>query len=387
MGNWLKIGHWGRVAVIGGFLLPFFGRVRFNSPMERLKLCYTPQFEQAAIERNLRSLLVSGVLSDRGLDRRIAALSERFRIYTAYYSHGLWTPGVVVTPEMRNLTEFYLPLDEILRAFDRLFYVALGFSPFLAASTIHNASAWLDALHVLQPLVNSPDPALLLRSLMTDEGYRRRFIFVNFLPARYGGGFGRYPGQAELLRRWLAEYRLRFAGGVRCLDAACGSGEGTYELALLLMESGFAADSIHLRGVTLEPLELFAAAHCCFPHDPRRTEAFRLHTAPLRASVASEKILFTLENLTGSAPAGEMGYDIILCNGFLGGPFLHQPLDLLEMVRRLSGRLREKGLLLAASRFHGGWKKLVPDEELREMFRVCGLRILPVAEGVAGEKE
>jgi SAM-dependent methyltransferase len=354
--------------------------------MEHLKLCYMPQFDEAAIERNLCALLVSGVLKDRNLDRRIATLEERFRIYTAYYAHGLWAPGVVVTPEMRNLTEFYLPLDEIRRAFDHLFSVALRFSPFLAASTIHNASAWLDALHGLQPVVNSPDPAFLLRSLLTDEGFRRRFIFANFLPSRYGGGFDRYPGQAELLRSWLAENRARLTGKVRCLDAACGSGEGTYELARLLMKSGFAADSIHVRGVTLEPLELFSAAHCYFPHDPRRTTAYRLHTDPLRASGATGKIRFTLEDLIGAAPASERGYDIILCNGLLGGPFLHEPRDLLQMVRRLAGRLRGKGILLAASRFHGGWKKLAPDEALREIFRVCGLRILPVAEGVAGEK-
>jgi SAM-dependent methyltransferase len=354
--------------------------------MERLKLCYMPQFDQAAVERNLRALLVTGVLAEPDLDRRIAALKERFRVYKAYYPHGFWAPGLVVTTEMRNLTEFYLPLVEIRRAFDYLFSVALSFSPVLAASTIHNASTWLDALHGLQSLVASPDPACLLRSLIMNEGFRRRFIFANFLQARYGGGFGRYPLQAELLRRWLAENRSRLAGGVRCLDAACGTGEGTYELALFLMESGFAADSIRVRGVTLEPLELFAAAHCCFPHDPRRTEAFRLHTTPLRTRGAAEKISFTLEDLTGSASVRGRGYDIVLCNGLLGGPFLHEPPDLLEMVRSLSGRLNGKGILLAASRFHGGWKKLIPDERLREIFRGCGLRTLPVAEGVAGEK-
>jgi SAM-dependent methyltransferase len=354
---------------------------------EHMDLLYTPQFDLADIERDLSALLVSGVLSDRDIDRRIAALADRFRIYTAYYPYGLWAPGVVVTPEMRNVTEFYLPLDEIRRAVGHLFSISIRFSPFIAASTIHNASAWLDALHGLQPHVNSPDPALLLRSLMADGGFRCRFIFANFLPARYGGGFGRYPGQSDFLRRWLGENRPRLNCEVRCLDAACGSGEGTYELALLLLESGFSADSIHVRGVTLEPLELFVATHCCFPCDPRKTAAYRLHTGPLCASGAAGKIRFTLEDITGATPYREREYDIILCNGFLGGPFLHGPGDLLETVRRLSVRLREKGILLAASRFHGGWKKLIPEEALREIFRMCGLRILRVAEGVAGEKE
>ncbi|HEX2770174.1 MAG TPA: chemotaxis protein CheR [Geobacteraceae bacterium] len=366
------------------FLLPFFVGVRFNPLMERLKHTCTPRFDRATIVRNLPALLVSGALADGDMDRRIASLTERFGIYTSCYPLGLWAPGLAVTREMRHLTEIYLPLDEIRRAFDRFFAIACRFSPFIPASTIHNSTDWLDILLRLQPLVSRPDPAFLLRSLIGEESSRRCFIFANFMPARYGGGFGRYPGQAELLRRWLGANRSRLAGGVRCLDAACGSGEGTYELALLLMESGFSAASIHLHGTTLEPLELFAAAHAHFPHDPEREAAYRLHVGPLFESGAAEKISFTLEDLTRPAPAAEKVYDIILCNGLLGGPFIHDQRELLETVRRLSLRLCVRGILLAVSRFHGGWKKIASDEMLREIFRECGLKILPVAEGVAG---
>jgi SAM-dependent methyltransferase len=352
--------------------------------MERLNLCYTPRFDQTAIDLNLHVLLVNGVLSDWDLERRIDTLAERFRIYTACYPHGLWAPGVVITPEMRNLTECYLPMDEIRSAIVRLFAVALRFSPFLGASAIHNAAGWLDILQGLQPLISSPAPAYLLRRLMVDEGFRCQFIFANFLPSRYGGGFGRYPGQKMLLRKWLAENRSQLSSGVSCLDVACGSGEGTYELALLLMEEGFPVESINVRGTTLEPLELFAAAHCSFPHDPRRTGAYRRQTVPLRECGATEKIRFTLEDLTGSFPNKVDEYDIILCNGLLGGPLLHEPRALLETVRRLAGRLRKEGILLAASRFHGGWKKLMPDEVLGGIFSTCGLRCLPIAEGVVG---
>jgi SAM-dependent methyltransferase len=372
---------------VPAFPLSFFTGVRFNPLMKRLKLTYTPRFDQAAIERDLPTLLVSGALSDGDMDRRIASLTERFAIYTSYYPLGLWAPGLAVTREMRNLTEIYLPLDEIRRAFDRFFAIAFRFSPFLPASVVHNSTDWLDILLRLQPIVSRPDPAFLLRSLMGDERLRGRFIFANFMPARYGGGFGRYPGQAELLRRWLAANRSRLTGGVRCLDAACGSGEGTYELALLLMESGFSAAAIDLQGATLEPLELFAAAHSHFPHDPEREAAYRLHVGPLFECGAAEKIVFTLEDLTRPAPGLEKGYDIILCNGLLGGPFIHDRRELLETVRRLSLRLRARGILLAMSRFHGGWKKIVPDETLREIFRACGLKVLPVAEGVAGVKD
>ena len=109
------------------YSLPFFSRVRFNPFMERLKLHYTPQFDQAAIERDLHSLLVSGAISDNNIEGRITRLAESFRIYAAYYPYGLWAPGLAITREMRILTEIYLPVDDIRRAFDHFFSVALSF--------------------------------------------------------------------------------------------------------------------------------------------------------------------------------------------------------------------------------------------------------------------
>jgi SAM-dependent methyltransferase len=352
--------------------------------MECLKLSYMPQLDPFAVERNLSRLLVPGALSDEGLERRAVALDERFRSYCACYPFGLWTPGLVLTREMRSLTGLYLPLDEVRRAFERLFAGALRFSPFHPASQVHASTDWLDFLQKLQPVIRRANPASLLRCLMADEGVRRRFIFANFLPARYGGGFGRYPEQTEFLRRWLGKSRGRLAGEVRCLDAACGSGEGTYELALLLMESGLAVDSMHIHGATLEPLELFAAAHGYFPHDPARQKAYRQHIEPLLACGAAEHIRFFLEDLTKPVPPAGKGYDIIICNGLLGGPFLHDQRYLPETVARLAQRLRPGGILLAANHFHGGWKKVSSDDVLREMFAGCGLGLLPVAEGLAG---
>jgi SAM-dependent methyltransferase len=366
------------------FSLPFFGRLGFNCPMERLETNYSPSLEKTGIEEDLRALLVSGAVTDRDLGRRVARLGERFRVYCGCYPFGLWAPGLAVEREMRTLTEAYLPLVEITRAFDRFLSVALKFPPFHAASIVHSATDWLDILQRFQPLVARPNPATLLGRLMADEEYRRRFIFTNFMPARYGGGFGRYPGQARFLAQWLDTNRSGLASGVRCLDAGCGSGEGTYELAQLLIDKGFAAASIHVRGETLEPLELFAAAHAFFPHDREREEAFRRRIRPLFACGAAERISFHLEELGCMNSAGEKGCDIILCNGLLGGPFFHDPGGVAETVRKISKRLNPGGILLAASRFHGGWKKLLSDQALREIFRACGLKVVAVAEGVGG---
>ena len=345
---------------------------------------YSPRLEKTRIEEDLRALLVSGRVMDEGLERRVARLAEMFRIYNGCYPYGLWAPGLAIDREMRTLTEAYLPVDEITRAFDRLFSAALKFPPFLAASIVHNSTGWLDMLRKLQPLVARPNPATLLGTLMKDEEYRRRFIFANFMPVHYGGGFGRYPGQARFLAEWLDENRSTLAAGVRCLDAGCGSGEGTYDLAQLLIDKGFAAAYIHVRGATLEPLELFAAAHAFFPHDLEREAAFRRRIRPLFDCGAAGNISFHLEELGCMNPAKEKGYDIILCNGLLGGPFFHDPGGLAETVRMISNRLNSGGILLAASRFHGGWKKLLSDQAVREIFCACGLKMVEVAEGVGG---
>jgi hypothetical protein len=352
--------------------------------MERLQLQYTPRFDQATIEKDLHSLLVSGPIADKDIDGRITRLAERYRTYTRYYPYGLWAPGLVITREMRLLTEIYLPVDNIRRAFDRFFSLALRFRPFIPASTVHNSDNWLDILRLLLPTVSRTDPANMLRTLLADDGMRRCFIFSNFMPLRYGSGFGRYPGQGEFLRKWLVANRTRLAGVTRCLDVACSSGEGTYDLALLLIRSGFGPDSIEVRGVTMEPLELFSAAHACFPHNPEREASYRRHVRPLFESGAVGKICFSLEDISMPPPEEIKGYDIILCNGLLGGPFLHDPVELADTVRRLSERLRSGGIMLAASRFHGGWKKLLTDEALRKLFGACGLVLQPIAEGVAG---
>ncbi len=349
-------------------------------------LCYTPRLKEAEIEDDLSVLMAPGRLTDADLERRIARLAMSYRLYRTYYPHGLWAPGMAITREMRNLTELYLPIDDMRRVFDCFFTIALRFSPLRCASLIHNAANWFDVPSAMQPLFTTPDPASFLMRLLYDEKVRRCFIFANFMPARHGGGFGRYPVQSEFLRWWLGENRVRLASVVRALDVACGSGEGTYELARIIVESGFSADSVQVFGATLEPFELFGAAHCYFPHNPGKTAACRSYAEELVSLGVLERITFVLDDLTRPYSAVETEYDIILCNGLLGGPILHDPRKVREIVRKLAGQLKSGGILLAASRFHGGWKKEMDDGTLRKIFEVCGLRILPIAEGVAGEK-
>ena len=358
------------------------GELRFNSPMEFPHLRYIPSLDQTVIEERLEKLLVTGPLSDNDLNGRIARLEERFSLYAALSPHGLWAPGLVITPEMRRASEFYLPQEEIGCACRRLLVLSLKAVPFLPAAGLHSLPSWLDLLHRLQPLVREANPARLLRRLMGDNEFRCRFLFALFLPRHYGGGFDRYPKQAAFLRNSLTEART--PGGVRCLDAACGSGEGTYDLALLLRECGCIPEKSAVHGATIEPLELFAAAHGWFPHDPARQASFRRRIGRLFAGPGTDHIAFFREDLTGKGNCEGEGYDVILCNGLLGGPLLNGREELERVVGRLCARLRPGGILLAADRFHRGWKKEVPDNLLREMLAGCGLKLLAAGEGVAG---
>jgi SAM-dependent methyltransferase len=352
--------------------------------MEHGKISYAPTLDAMRSENDLRELLVPGVMVDRGLERRIERLSERFRTYARRYPYGLWAQGLSESLEMRNMTEVYLPMEEIVRAFDRLFSLSLRFAPFRPSSILHASSGWLDFLQRIQPNVKRPDPGKLLKGLAADEGERRRFIFANFMPPRYGGGFGRYSGQTRFLAEWLEENRKRLAGSVRCLDTACGSGEGTYDLARLLLAKGFSPGSIYIAGSSMEPLELFAAAHASFPHDPIREIKYRQSIGRLRDSGVFERMSFSLEMLgSGSVHGGEK-FDIILCNGFLGGPFMHDKEGIEETLAELAGRLAPGGALLATNRFHGGWGHLVSEETMQRMLVRCGLGLLPVADGVGG---
>jgi chemotaxis methyl-accepting protein methylase len=353
--------------------------------MEFPHLRYIPSLDQAVIDKRLEQLLVQGPLNDRDLNGRIVRLEERFSLYAALSPHGLWAPGLVVTPEMRRASELYLPLDEIGCAYRRLLNLSLKIIHYLPSAGLHLLPSWLDLLNRLQPLVREANPARLLVRLMNDDEFRCRFLFSLFLPRHYGGGFDRYPKQAAFLKNRLT--KAKQPAVVRCLDAACGSGEGTYDLALLLRECGYMPEKIAVHGVTIEPLELFAAAHAWFPHDPVRQNAFRRRIGRMLADARADQIVFSREDLTGIGNCDREEYDFILCNGLLGGPLLNDREVLERVVGRLCARLRPGGILLAADRFHEGWKRAVPDDLLREMLAGCGLKLLEVGEGVAGERQ
>lgn len=353
--------------------------------MRNLSLCYTPSVDSVEVQKRLACLLAGGELSDPDMLRRVERLDQRFRTYADTCPHGLWAPGLAPSSEMGRVTDLYLPMAEIKRTFRRLFSLAFRIHPVLPADPLHAPANWLECQAMLGPEFRRANPGTLLRSLITDEAFRVRFIFAAFLPGRHGGGFHRYPEQTAFVRAWLKN-RPQPGNVVRCLDAACGTGEGTFDLALLLAEEGVSPEYMEVHGSTLVPVELFAAAHAYFPHDAGREKAYRQRIQRLFFTGAARRLYFRQEDLSRgeSGAAGE--YDLILCNGLLGGPTLHEMEKIARVVRMLTERLRPAGVLLAADRFHDGWKKSVPRKLLGDIFAAGGLELLSVGEGVAGIK-
>lgn len=333
------------------------------------------------LDKNYRVLFATGTVSDGDLERRIAKLSRMFKVYADRCPVSCWAPGLAVSDELCRVTETFLDFVTIRRALQRLVSRSLRiYSP--PVQLFSMSDSWIRVLNSLPQFNSSPDPASLIRHLSENEADRVRFLFSLHLPEQFGGSFGRYPGQSSFLRNWVSERYLSCENPIHCLDAACGSGEGSYELAGTLLESGVDASRIKVTGVTISPLEIFAAAHAFFPHDLKRQERYRRRMADISGKGSMPDIHFMAGDLNAWETAER--YRVIICNGILGGQFLHERSEVERVAGRLAGCLLPGGIFLAADRFHGGWKKILPRSEMEGLLRGCGLEVLPVAEGIAG---
>jgi len=341
----------------------------------------SPSLESRDASANLSHLLAPEIDADR-FRSAIWRLQKLFEIYAATCPAPLIAPGVIVTPELRLQSEFYLPLAGITSAFNLLYRAALRYPAILSSTPFYNALSWADVFVGLPPRFQfGVNPARLLENLLSDRDLRTEFLFASFLPRRFYGGFDRYPQQSSFVRQWLGH---RQAKPLRCLDAACGTGEESYALAGVLLELGYAAEQILVEGWTLEPLEVWAAAHCSFPQDRQREKLFRQETGRLFETGYATRILFSCADLT-RLPAAEP-FDLILCNGLLGGPILNRSSELERVVNDLAGLLAPGGMLLVADSFHQGWKQKCPQQLLRAFLEMNGLNTFQAGEGIGGLK-
>lgn len=310
----------------------------------------------------------------------LQCLNQRFSSYAATSPLPLPAPGLIITPEIRLQSELYLPIATIRRVFYRLYGQALAYPPICSSTPFHAALSWADCYATLPGwLQRSPNPAKLLEHLLQDHDLLTGFIFHSFLPSRFNGaGFDRYPDQLS----WLRQNLVKSSGSLRVLDAACGSGEGTWELAELLAAHGWQPEQVRLEGWTLEPLEVWAAENRSLPHDPQREKQYQQRVQPLLEQGWGERISFRIVDLLAEKNAPER-FDLILCNGLLGGPIIHRQPELRQVVAALAGLLAPGGILLIEDHFHGGWKKRAPAELLVSLLQNTGLICRQAGEGLA----
>lgn len=305
----------------------------------------------------------------------------QFNVYATTSPVPLPTPGLIIAPEIRLQSERYLPLAELRLLFYRLYREALAYPLILSSTPFHSALSWADCFGSLPSWLQfSANPARLLERLLKEQHLLTRFLFFSFLPERFNGhGFGRYPGQLAWLRNLLIE---KGNSHLRLLDAACGSGEGTWELVELIADSGLKPHQVRVEGWTLEPLEVWAAQQRCLPHALQRQQRYRNRLQPLVQQGWDRQVTFTVQDLHAIHTTGS--FDLIICNGLLGGPLLHQPEQLSQVLRTLAGLLSPGGVLAAADMFHAGWKKRLPPPLMAELFKDCGLTVVEAGEGLAG---
>ena len=313
----------------------------------------------------------------------IRQLHTRFQVYASTSPAPLPAPGLIITPEIRCQSELYLPIAEISAVFTRLYHSTLYYPPLLSSTPFPDALSWADLFVALPERFRfSANPARLLEELLSDNDLLTEFLFASFLPRRYYGGFQRYPHQREFLRTWLQGKRH-----VRCLDAACGCGEETYGLAGMMRELGNDDEDVIVEGWTIEPLEVWAASQRRYPHNRQREVLFQDATAALLKTGYQRKIRFRCADLLDFAGFPQWSrFGLILCNGLLGGPIIHDTGQLILAIENLATLLAPGGLLLAADCFHGGRKKQVPEQLIGELFRASGLRVMQAGEGIGGLK-
>lgn len=152
-------------------------------------------------------------------------------------------------------------------------------------------------------------------------------------------------------------------------------------LARLTTQNGFYPENVEIEGWTLEPLEVWSASKQCFPHDPNYEKLFKDEMSDI-GGIAN--IHFSSIDLT--MPSSAKPFDLIICNGLLGGPIIHKQYIIEKIVTNLTSLLTISGILLIADHFHGGWKQHCPQRELQAVLKNNNLCLFETGEGVGGLK-
>jgi hypothetical protein len=266
--------------------------------------------------------------------------AQRETIFSRHAPLPFWAPGLILTDAIRSVYEHFLPVSEY--AWD----LASVLSDVLPGTFKADAfSAWVPA-SLRRPPASLPDlwatlpPPVAGRLTWTSDDLWS-LACVLAAPLQHGTTAGRYPEQQRALRDWLQHSeKARFA-----VDYACGTGQGTWELATLLPPGSLVV------GITLEPLESWLAGHRNTSH---LEWAFRNMGSKYEYPIVDDQVEVAFVAGDFHSLAWRQKTDLIVCNGLIGGPLLNRPDAMRDVWQRFVAELSPGGLLLIGNRFHAG---------------------------------
>lgn len=239
-----------------------------------------------------------------------------------------WARDLIITPELRASYEMWLPVQEFLHSIKGIGCAWLPGEECLPLPLRHDTYLSLPDLWAALPpslegrLCFSPQELLAFFCALAD-------------PPRFGTICGRYNDELAIIKS-LARPNMRI------LDIACGVGLNTLEIA-----TASGAETI---GITSEWLEVWMATHRRLPHDPLREKDMRRFPSDLNVRFQQGRA----EHF-----AFEQPYDLIICNGLVGGRFFHDDMQYAAFLDSCRNALAPSGNILLANHFHDGSKPYV----------------------------
>ena len=243
--------------------------------------------------------------------------------HTNWLRHAIppwWARNLIITPEIRESYEKWLPMDEFRRSFTQVSRAYLPDESWLPLPLRSGAYLSLPDFWAAMPPSFAGKVCFLESELLP--------LFCAMAdPPRFGTTAGRYPEELEYLKG-------NVRSGMSVLDVGCGVGVNTLEMSSAVKGAFFT-------GITPEPLEVWMAIHRRIPHDVQRQAIMAQFdgTADFKCGTAEEF-------------SGE--YDFIVCNGLIGGRFLWRDSQYKAFLLCCRTSLRPSGRVLIADRFHDG---------------------------------
>ena len=231
-----------------------------------------------------------------------------------------WARDLIMTPEIRGTYNEWLPMDAFCRSLCGICRAYLPEESWMPLPLRKATYQSLPDFWAAMPIAFDGKVCFSEKDLLP-------LVCAMADPPRFGTTAGRYPEELDYLR-------LVVRDGMAVLDVGCGVGVNTLEMASALKSAVFT-------GITPEPLEVWMAENRRIPHDLHRQAMMNRFdgSAVFRRGTAEEF-------------SGE--YDVIVCNGLVGGRFFCAESQYSAFLLSCKTSLRPGGRVLIADRFHEG---------------------------------